>query len=278
MTAIGFSSMLYSQIFTSGLGKVHSKFKSGLNIQFGDSLLYIGTGNALSAFGMNIRSQDMEKLLVAVEVGEIVVNKGKCLRFYTIGGVLELLYDKSACVDLKIPSIKCTTDKIATTELYNYLSRLDLEDKIGLEPNDIVNKHLNLLINSDKNNIEINIGIIRFFAGRGLGLTPSGDDILLGFTLALNVFGEFTEWNQCMHLVIDQQLTTSISIEYTKALLNGYISANCSDMVLSLDMDNEDKIARIVSAVAAFGHTSGNDTLYGFLTGLEFLLGKPCKH
>lgn len=270
--------MLGAQISTSSSGKVHSKFKSGLNIQFGDSLVYIGADSALSAFGMSISSQALEKLLAAVKIGEIVVNKGKCLRFYTVGGVLELFYDKSTCVDLQLPSIKCTTDKIATTRLYNYLTSLNLETKIGLGLNDAVSKQLDLLVNSDKDNCKINIGIIRFFAGRGLGLTPSGDDILSGFTLALSVFGKFVEWHKCMRLIIEQQLTTSISIEYTKALLNGYTSANCLELVLGLDMDDEDKIAQIVSAVAAFGHTSGNDTLYGFLTGLKFLQGKSFSH
>lgn len=243
-----------------------------MNVRFGERLIYIGsTQSTLSAFGMNVSNADWEKLLALVSVDELVINKGTKLIFYSVGGIIELDYLGAQQVNLKIPQVQCRVEQIANTRLYKHLLTLELATKTGLPQDEQTKKYLDLLKNTDKNDQENNFKIIKFFAGRGLGLTPSGDDLLLGFSMALVAFDKSGIWMQNLRTVTDENVTTIISVAYMNALLNGYLNYSYLKLIQALDIDNISKIEHVVQNVATVGHTSGNDTLCGLLLGLEFL-------
>lgn len=271
--AVTMSKMLSLQIPPQQSGKVHSKFKNGLNVQFGDNLLYIGAlGTPLSAFGMLVTKADLIQLLDNIQVGEIVISKDKRFVFYTTQGIINLEYINVEYVDLGIPNIKYSIEKIANNKLYAHLSGLELDKRTGMTLDDREKKYIARLITTSKEDYQENLEIIKFFTGRGIGLTPSGDDLLLGFSFALRIFNQGACWLLCMRKITAQQLTTPISIAYAQALLSGYVSLNCLNLALVLDTQDTEKIKTVVDDVAAFGYTSGYDTLYGFWLGLCFLI------
>ena len=63
-----------------------------------------------------------------------------------------------------------------------------------------------------------------------------------------------------------------VSVAYLTALLQGYASEPCIRLVKLLDDGETEQIEKTVEQVMSFGHTSGSDTLFGFLLGLKFLI------
>lgn len=266
------SNLLPRYLKKYSLGKVHSKFNNGLNIQFGDSLIYISCiGTPLSAFGLNIEEEKLKQILNSTKINDIVINKGDKLIFYTIYEIISVDYKDVEEVDLKLPKIKCSISEVPNTKLYNYLGNIKFEKVIGIELDDITRKYADLLLSSNKSDLNINSVIIRFFSGRGKGLTPSGDDILTGFTIALMMFDKSIDWMKSLELEINTKTTTMISVAYLKALLEGYASEYFIQLVRLIDNEDINAIEEAIIKVQSFGHTSGNDTLFGFFLGLKFL-------
>jgi len=262
-------------------GKVHSIFRCGLNVEFNGYLVYFGfCGTPLTAFGMNIEKKKLNHLLETVQSDDLVVNKGDKLVFYGRAAVIEIGLRGVEEVDLALPRLECGLKDIPATKLYRYLENsyfppaASLTPALGLNGDAKTREYVELLIHSEKSDIATNTRLITFFAGRGQGLTPSGDDILLGFTLALLLFGRFRAWREVLAAEINPKRTTMISTAYVKSLLKGYVSEPLLRLVRLLDGSEMAEIEAAVREVRAFGHTSGEDTLFGFSLGLKFLVRK----
>lgn len=266
------SNLLALSLKNHHVGKVHSKFNKGLNVQFDDILIYIGcSGTSLSSFGLNIEKEKLKNILNSVQIDNMVVNKDETLIFYSVDRIINICYKNLIVIDLKLPKIKCSLHEIAHSQLYKYLDNLELAKFIGIPLDERTNRYIQLLRNSDKSDWNMNVEIIRFFIGRGKGLTPSGDDILLGFTLALMTFGSFHSWQQALMLEVTGDRTTIISVAYLHALLQGYASEFLIPLIKLLDHVEPGGIEKTIMKTQSFGHTSGNDTLFGFFLGLKFL-------
>ena len=266
------SNLLPLYLKNHNVGKVHSKFNKGLNIQVDDTLIYIGdTGTPLSVFGLTIEEEQIKEILNSVRIHDIVIKKDDKLIFYSIDGTIRIDYKELEVVDLKLPKIKSGIGEIRDTRLYQYLETIEFEKVIGIDIDEKTSKHMDLLLNSDKADAFINGKIISFFAGRGKGLTPSGDDILIGFTLALMMFGKFNSWRKDLEANVTSEKTTMISVAYVSALLQGYASESFIRLVKLIDDIKMENIEKTIKEIQSFGHTSGNDTLFGFLLGLKFL-------
>ncbi len=267
------SNLLPFYLKNHSVGKVHSKFNKGLNLQFEDALIYVGCiGTPLAAFGMNLEQEKLKKILNSVKIDDMVVKKEQQLIFYSFDEIIEIYDENIEEIDLKIPKIKCKIGEIADSALYQYLENIEIKKSIGIDIDERTSRYLELLLKSDKNDSNLNLRIIKFFAGRGKGLTPSGDDILLGFTLGLSLFGSFESWRETLASAVTEEETTMISVAYLTALLQGYASEPCIHLVELLDGGETAQIEKIVKQVMSFGHTSGSDTLFGFLLGLKFLI------
>ena len=254
------------------VGKVHSKFNNGLNVQFDDVLIYVGcSGTPLSPFGLNIEKEKLKAILRSVQIDQMVVHKEKSLIFYSIDGPINIYYKNFKVINLRLPKTKCSIEGIVVSSLYKYLGNMEFEKLVGIPLDERADRYIKMLLNSDKSDWTVNVAIIRFFTGRGKGLTPSGDDILLGFTMAIIRFGNFNIWRQVLMLEVNGDKTTTISVAYLQALLQGYVNELLIQLIKLLDHAEPADVEKTIKKVQSFGHTSGNDTLFGFLLGLEFL-------
>lgn len=269
------SNLLPLYLKKRSVGKVHSKFNNGLNIQIDDYLIYVGRfGNPLAAFGLNIADEKLKQLLNSVRIGDLVVNKEDKLIFYSGNGTITIFLKDIDQLDLQIPKIKCTVKEIPYSRLYHYLEKVEFDKFIGIELDEKTGKYVELLLYSDKEDRDANSKIIDFFVGRGKGLTPSGDDILLGFTLAIMLFGQFDIWKKALASGVNGDKTTLISVAYLSAILAGYVSEHFIWLVKLVDGAELKEIEETINKVQSFGHTSGNDTLFGFFLGLKFLINQ----
>ncbi len=96
---------------------------------------------------------------------------------------------------------------------------------------------------------------VRWLAGRGEGLTPSGDDLLVGVAYALWVLGWEAEW---MALLRDsaEGRTTSLSRAFLHAAAEGEAVAAWHRLATGA--------TDAVDQIRAIGHTSGRDAWAGF--------------
>jgi len=119
------------------------------------------------------------------------------------------------------------------------------------------------------------LAIFRRLVGLGRGLTPSGDDFIMGLLLAVNrwpgLFGPLPELAELNRLVVAKaySATTSISANLIESATLGYgderlISA--LDGIVTGDLPPEACAANLL----ALGASSGIDALVGITTCLAF--------
>jgi len=106
--------------------------------------------------------------------------------------------------------------------------------------------------------------------GLGPGLTPSGDDVLIGALLALASLGRNDArdalWAACAG-TLDR--TGDISRAHLEAAARGYGAAVLHDAVHVVIGGDLEKIESALTAVSVVGHTSGRDGMAGALVALR---------
>jgi hypothetical protein len=112
-------------------------------------------------------------------------------------------------------------------------------------------------------------------AGLGSGLTPAGDDYLVGVMAALWVLGYPA---LPPHLAaIASPKTTTLSAAFLGAAGQGQFIEPWHGLTQALFSDNVDLLTQAVDRVAQFGATSGLDALAGFSITLLNLVDKKGK-
>jgi hypothetical protein len=116
----------------------------------------------------------------------------------------------------------------------------------------------------------------RTLAGLGPGLTPSGDDILVGCLLALTALPHMDGGSVREAIAVSaRHRTTHISTAYLDAAGRGEASEAWHRLVAAMSTSD---VVRVISAarqVLAVGETSGSDMLGGFVLASRALLGAP---
>lgn len=257
------------------LGKVHSIFENSLNIQFPVGLVHIGQiGMPLSPFGCLIEPKDFQKIHDQCQLGDIVRFKQGQFFLYTQKEVIKIALDQFEMRDLTIPKLELTAQELKENLLYQMLEEafFSLSIETGLPLNETIKKGLQSLTDPKLKAKELkDEEIIRLLIGRGIGLTPSGDDILIGYTFARVLFQKKEEWQSKLADTLQKIKTTAISEAYFNALLHGSINENFLHLARLFAEKDREKINDELQNLKRFGHTSGTDTLYGFTLGLQYV-------
>ncbi|HCB49384.1 MAG TPA: hypothetical protein DEP47_07655 [Chloroflexi bacterium] len=110
-------------------------------------------------------------------------------------------------------------------------------------------------------------------AGLGGGLTPAGDDFLMGFIYSL-----WSQWDSKMAhtwateiVKVASPLTTRLSATWLKAAANGEATENWHRLVNALINSDPDNLVSAASRILAVGHSSGSDALTGYIAGFMAL-------
>lgn len=106
-------------------------------------------------------------------------------------------------------------------------------------------------------------------AGLGGGLTPAGDDFVLGVLLAAWA-GLYGAGAECQALPIAEAAaprTTTLSAAYLRGAARGECSAYWHSLFAALLKTDGVELRQALATLLAVGHTSGADALAGFLAG-----------
>ncbi len=112
--------------------------------------------------------------------------------------------------------------------------------------------------------------MVRFLCGRGPGLTPSGDDMLLGW-MAVNwlLYGSHPPViSACQEIVaVARQQTHLLSVCWLDYAARGYVALPIKKLLSAMLRDDERELAAAAHIVASMGATSGCDVLHGIVLG-----------
>jgi hypothetical protein len=113
----------------------------------------------------------------------------------------------------------------------------------------------------------------RALAGLGGGLTPAGDDFVVGALLAAWL-GEYGPGAEALGGAMADAVaprTTTLSAAYVRAAAGGECIAQWHALLNALGGGDWTAVEAAVGRLVAIGHTSGADSLAGFLAGHFFV-------
>lgn len=110
--------------------------------------------------------------------------------------------------------------------------------------------------------------------GLGLGITPSGVDILIGFLAGLYSMAghrkgalDFTHAFGNTLLRVSKE-TNDISQTYIRHAVKGEFSSSISALIKVINNGDEGRLITITKDAMGVGHSSGMDSITGLLIGL----------
>lgn len=272
-------------------GRVHSTFATSLNVELDGSLVHLGPDTApLSCFGATVQADEMADLVARSRVGDEARLSHGVLRIYSRARVSELALGAAPVRDLAVGAAARVPEG-ADAALVAVLERMGLIERIGLPWPDRSRAAVTDLArfsvaclraeegSGDDARYEAAVramrGAVDYLLGRGLGLTPSGDDVLTGFGCGLRFLHGAQGWADPFFAAVLEALpgrTTAVSEAYLRAMCAGYANEDYLDLLAAIGAGRFEDLSRLCSRILSIGHTSGADTLLGFGASFSCLL------
>lgn len=259
---------------------VHSKYKNSFNIQDErkQRLVVVTTTNyPFMPNGIYIEAQAFSQVLSTIEIGEQIKWEQKCLHFSKNHLLLTHGKTYSSVVDKATESLS----EMSRERLFSYADSLEKETGSqhslaqfleGMNPF----KEAIVGLCSD-HQLQQKSGL-DFLLGRGMGLTPSGDDMIVGHLAArflLDKESSILTNLLLTELLAERSVTTDISKHYLLCAISGRFSEPVLKLMEALlTNSNEEEIEKIVKTVISVGHTSGVDLMAGLITTIKLLSTK----
>lgn len=177
-------------------GYVHSLFSHSINIQLGKQLIHVSDMvEPLSAFGLKISNVKMKALLKTVQINSYVSFQNNSLFFYNSLNKISLIVNLETLIEVDLtlkPFDSLPSIGLQDTLFLKELNQLHLKMKTGLPLSTETIYYINQLSSYSIENL-FDQSIWNHFIGRGIGLTPSGDDFIIGYISILTLFGQQKE-------------------------------------------------------------------------------------
>src|SRR6266702_8353942 len=175
---------------------------------------------------------------------------------------------------LLIEAVDCSFDLSCCSEWDPHIARPDqLDMKVVAKNKEWLLKHvpaLDLQLTWDQpvHNVR---SMAQYLCGRGVGLTPTGDDILAGW-MAVNwlLYGPLTCFLEaCQQIVaVAKQQTHLLSQCWLSYAATGDVATPVKALLDALTKEDDAQLAASMEAVLSMGATSGRDLIQGIVLGL----------
>lgn len=228
---------------------LHSSFNNGINIKVKDRLIFLGNQKGPSAIYI---PKDVASTIITISSDKPIIFVNNRLIFKEIALTLDFSDAQIISYDLKHVIVPPHTITNCFKLIYNY------NFPIGL----------NMSTQTFLDTILTQPNLVSYLMGRGQGLTPSGDDILVGMLSYHMIHPYLTDtFINKIHELIGKKVTTDISINYLKDALNGLFSQQIMDLYLAM-AQNKNIIGHLYN-ISNFGASSGKDLLCGIALGIK---------
>ena len=109
--------------------------------------------------------------------------------------------------------------------------------------------------------------------GLGPGLTPSGDDVLVGIEAALHALAQPSAGFLALAIGDVEERTTTLAATLLRHAAAGEFAERLHTLLAALLGSNDEMIPAAIGRAVAWGATSGTDCLLGVLIGLDVASG-----
>lgn len=245
--------------------QVHSVYPSGFNLGLGDFLSFIGNKNGERLpFGVLLPREGLDRL------GAAEIARGAPFRWDAKTGCL---YNRNMRIMLREAEVYRSglswyqVNKKGIEKALRLLEPMAQGSSNSEDPCAAV--FYDAAIKDGEDGIRL---FLRHYLGRGQGLTPSGDDMILGILLSDMAFGGGeSAFRTELIGQLKQGITTDTSLSNFEAALKGLYSSSLLKLVQSIAEDDEKMMEEAAESVLGFGHSSGKDMLYGIFYHLSQL-------
>lgn len=232
---------------------VHSIFAKGLNlVDENDELIFLGTEeNGTFPFGILLDPQTKQKVKAEVKSGDTFIVKDGHLSHNS----LDITFDNTKVLPLNIDYENANINKLKEN-----IQKIPIN---SYESTDFELTHVAKFIRKlEDQSVDLEDDF-RYFIGRGQGLTPTGDDILVGI-----LYGHFinpfiaTNHLEMLSRLIKEPLTTLVSKRFLTCAMEGLFSSKITKL-------QHDPSLESLKSLIEVGSSSGKDTLYGICMALN---------
>lgn len=253
---------------------LHSQFQNGCNFIVDNQLLFIGTNEkGITPFGIHFPIDKFKQIYPTILKGDIeVVQNTKNLSLLFEKLTIDLspanIYDKKL---VKMPLYSYHYLELVIDFLNGYLNQTGISFVQEKFWNKIPAWLDSPILEKDFLHREINL-FIHQLIGNGPGLTPSGDDFLVG-VMAVDQINPFlpNDFYQIISEEVTKDTTTIVSQNYLAAATKGHFHSFIIEFLLSLKSQNS---SAYCLELTSLGHTSGIDTLCGINWAFRQILQK----
>lgn len=253
---------------------LHSIFENGFNLISENRLLFIGTEkNGTLPFAIHLSARDIKTLLPLLKKGQLFSLNQQELKALDSTCTISLKYADLYQIKMLPASMLDEGQYKNLQEAVKKSTAINGFDQ-PLATIDWSKQFFGQALFSPQAHEQVEA--IRYFIGRGKGLTPSGDDLLLGVLAVHHHFGlvSATFLTELTKIVETENRTTDISKAYLQHGINGEFSTSILQLMNGLSLKQQENMSFAVGQVLAHGHTSGADTITGILLGLHQLTTK----
>ncbi|CAM3622661.1 DUF2877 domain-containing protein [Erysipelothrix urinaevulpis] len=236
--------------------KFHSEFKHGFNLKVEDQIIYIGGRRGSTS--IYVDPHLLKRVILKNTIPNVII-ADKVIHLKEWGLMIDFKHAQIEDYQVKplgLSSQKQTVIKDIIVEK-NYPTGFDVSTNVLVEQ---LSQHYST--SSDH--------FLNFVIGRGKGLTPSGDDVIIGmlFLHAMTPYLDI-EFFKVLNELLAQNKTNEISQSFIREAIEGRFY----QVLLDIYKANDDReiIEKRITKMLAFGSSSGKDTLAGILLGLMIL-------
>lgn len=275
-------------------GTVHSVFNNSFNLIFGEKMIHIGSvENGIAPFGIGLEHMNAQLLTRKININQpvkwdidnkqlIIGNKHSISLnqvIQTNHRLSEQLFYAS-CIRRNLQWITTKLrDKSWQTGLAQSVEEKELIidyllTKKNINPNQSLFHRLHELESAVTNGRGDDVkNVFDYWIGRGIGLTPSGDDLLTGMCASLSILhGTSNKFHSLLKDYIMQyglQRTTQVGYEYLCYAAQHEYHSHLVQMCSAILTKQQSDLTNVLEEMRGIGHTSGTDTLIGVLLGMK---------
>jgi len=257
---------------TEGNYKIHSGFKNYLNLVCRNKLITI-TDRREKSGPVNIVLSELPELrtqTITIRKNEILLNCKSCSweNYQKFDSQMHLNSNQFSTLINRIDLVENYLKENGSEASLKYL----LDDRLYVAENSF-QKILKCSIQQ---------GVLKFLngqvaegikqiKGKGIGLTPSGDDLITGILYGLNLLQSqgFNLKELKKTILNNSQTGNLISRNYICLAQEGSFFNDLKQLVLTLATENDEELTLKTADILRKGETSGADMLTGFILTLQ---------
>lgn len=272
---------------------VHSVFHSAINLHLNGekSLLTLVTSDEADLpQGIRVATPDDFSFEI-FRAGESVTCRGDILRFASSALTIDLHEAKSFSCNLSALYVEITRPSVATAWqwVWQVLNERQTESNAEIIAQDLfrsdetirtgvprkAGKAMRSLFAATRQFNLAAASSLNSLIGLGTGLTPNGDDLLIGYLAGL--WCTVRDRHERLQFILElgkaiirlSQQTNDISRTYLYHASRGQVSSRLADLAEEICRgENSDRLFAAAKSAMQVGHTSGMDAVTGLLIGL----------